>query len=147
MGEILHNKLVRDKILHIINESGSVAKSRILSDDEFQTELKRKLLEEVNEFFESDNMEELADILEVIDALALSYNSSMEQVMAIKKMKNEKRGGFSQRLFLQSVYEESCTLNSESRFLGIDVHLKRLTVACIDEKLNIISIDDIRVMS
>lgn len=146
MSEKIYNKLVRDNILSIIQESGRTTKSRKLYDNEYLKELKIKLQEEVSEFLESDNIEELADIMEVIEYLYLMYNSSLEQVMKIKQEKKEKRGGFDKRLFLESVFDEKVLPeNNDNKYLGIDVHLNRLTVACIDEKLKVISIADISI--
>ena len=59
-------KLVRDRIPEIINESGRHCSVRVLDDAEYYIELKRKLVEEVDEFLAETNLEELADILEVI---------------------------------------------------------------------------------
>jgi len=64
------NKLVRDKIPLIIEASGRIAITRTLSDEEFLLELKKKLVEETQEFIESGTLEELADVVEVVMALA-----------------------------------------------------------------------------
>lgn len=67
------NKLVRDKIPEIIENNNEVAVTKILSDKDYQNELIKKLLEEYNEVLNArgkDLLEELADMLEVIDAIA-----------------------------------------------------------------------------
>ena len=65
--------------------------------------LRKKLVEEVNEYLESGETEELADIAEVIDALAKSAGSSFQTVLSIKEAKAAKNGKFEKRLFLDSV--------------------------------------------
>lgn len=70
---VKHNKLVRDNIPSIIQKDGKKANVRILDDKEFLNSLKIKLVEEVNEYLESDDIDEIADILEVIYSL-LDFN-------------------------------------------------------------------------
>jgi predicted house-cleaning noncanonical NTP pyrophosphatase (MazG superfamily) len=60
-----HNKLVRDNIPAMVARSGEQPITRTLNVEEFQLELRRKLQEEVNEFYETSRIEELADILEI----------------------------------------------------------------------------------
>ena len=64
------NKLVRDNIPDICRKNGQIPKISILDEESYGRELKKKLVEEVNEFLESGDTEELADIAEVIDALS-----------------------------------------------------------------------------
>ncbi|MBU2101158.1 nucleoside triphosphate pyrophosphohydrolase [Patescibacteria group bacterium] len=98
MGE-KYNKLVRDKIPEILDKKGIPYEKRIATDDEYLAELILKLKEEVNEFIEAKNTEELADILEVIEALKqLPDYFGVEDVRLQKK--NE-RGGFDKRLILK----------------------------------------------
>ena len=61
-----YNKVVRDKIPEIIAESGKKSNIKQLDDTSFLAELEKKLIEEVNEYSESKDVEELADLLEVI---------------------------------------------------------------------------------
>ena len=72
------NKLVRDKIPSIIEAEGRKVNIKQLNNDEFKNELNKKLLEEVNEYLEDNNVEELADIVEVIYGLIKSMGLSME---------------------------------------------------------------------
>ena len=95
-----HNKLVRDRIPEIISEHGERPATRILDNVEYKQELKRKLHEEIEEFGQSDSIEELADILEVIYALAAIQKISVEQLEAIRQGKRKERGGFDRRIFL-----------------------------------------------
>lgn len=95
------NKLVRDKIPAIIEANGEQAKTRILDDEEYRAELNKKLLEEVAEYSADNNVEELADIVEVVYGILNSMGVSIEEFEAIRKAKVEKRGAFQERIFLE----------------------------------------------
>lgn len=66
-------KLVRDKILEIIENSGKEPIIRVLDDTEYKEELLKKLYEEYNEVIEAktkeETLEECSDVLEVLIAL------------------------------------------------------------------------------
>ena len=98
----VYRKLVRDRIPELINRNGGEAHTRRLSDEEFATALARKLVEEAEEFIATPTVEELADVLEVVHALATATGSSLEEVEAIRRSKAAERGGFDQRLLLES---------------------------------------------
>ena len=101
-----YGKLVRDKIPKIIEDNGEKPIIRTLLEKEYIEELEKKLLEECNEVINSngsDRLEELADVLEVLMALAKSENSSFEDVTKIADKKREKRGGFNDKIFLEGV--------------------------------------------
>lgn len=98
----IFNKLVRDKIPQIIEQQGEVPDYRILDDDEYICHLEAKLDEEVGEYHRDKNAEELADILEVVFALADSIGCSRERLLEICQRKHEARGGFWDRIFLIS---------------------------------------------
>lgn len=100
---ITYNKLVRDLIPSIIQQEGKQCQTRTLSDQEYQKALIQKLQEEVTEFTEEPNLEELADILEVIQALAKALDSDIETVRNIQQKKSQNRGGFDKRIFLEWV--------------------------------------------
>ena len=99
---MIYNKLVRDKIPEIIAANGQNAKYRILSDEEYLACLEAKLDEEVGEYHRDKTAEELADILEVVYALAATAGCSRERLMDIYQKKHEARGGFENRIFLIS---------------------------------------------
>lgn len=96
-----YNKLVRDKIPEIIKSEGRVTKTRILNDEEYRRELNKKLQEEVKEYIEDNNVEELADIVEVIYGILDSMDVSIEDFEKIRKEKVYKKGAFQERRFLE----------------------------------------------
>ncbi len=99
----IYNKLVRDNIPEIIKENGQTAYISVLGNEKYNEELKNKLCEETKEFLDSEDIEELADIVEVVEALANYKGSSIEHVLAIKERKALKNGKFEKRLFLEKV--------------------------------------------
>jgi len=101
------NKLVRDKIPDIIASNNEKAVTRVLGENEYIKELNIKLQEEVNEYFVDENVEELADIVEVIYGILDSKNIKLEDFEKIRNSKIEKRGAFKKRIFLEY------TLNNE----------------------------------
>lgn len=105
--EKVYNKLVRDNIPKIINEDGCNSVIRVLNDQEYKTELEKKLLEEYNEVLGTitteERIEELADMLEIIQALAILENKTLDDIVEIAKIKRLKRGGFEKKIFLEKV--------------------------------------------
>ena len=97
----IYNKLVRDKITEIIEADGRVAKYKILDDNEYRQELNKKLQEEVKEYLEDNNVEELADIVEVIYGILNSMNVSIKEFEKIRINKQEKRGAFEKKISLE----------------------------------------------
>ena len=103
----IYNKLVRDKIPGIILSNGAKnCKTRVLDDDEYLKYLKLKLQEEVNEYLESEEIEELADIEEVIRAILNASNVDYSELELIRNSKAEKRGAFNDKIYLESVEED-----------------------------------------
>ena len=101
----IYNKLVRDKIPEIINSKNSKAVIKKLDDNEYIKELNEKLQEEVKEYLEDNNAEELADIVEVIYAILDFKNIDKKDFEEIRKEKVNKRGAFKERIFLEKVIE------------------------------------------
>lgn len=104
-----YNKLVRDRIPFIITSQGKECRTRILNAEEYEIELKTKLREESAEYFKADHnndaLEELADMLEVIRALAEAHGSDWAELESIRAEKAEARGGFQERVYLIDVDE------------------------------------------
>ena len=93
------DKLVRDRIPEIIRAEGLEPVIYTADAEEYGSRLRDKLQEEVAEFIASDNdPEELADILEVLYALAELAGTSREQLEKLRAVKAEKRGGFADRI-------------------------------------------------
>lgn len=97
--ETKRQKLVRDRIPEIYG----LQKRHIAGDSEFLEELRKKLSEETQEFLESGEIEELADILEVVYALAELKDVSPQKLEEMRKAKAEKRGAFKKRLIWEMV--------------------------------------------
>ena len=99
----IHNKLVRDKIPEIIEKSGKTAYCHILDETEYLAELDRKLNEECAEYQADKSLEELADMLEVMYAIADARGYSVSELEHIRAEKAEKRGAFEKRIYLEKV--------------------------------------------
>ena len=97
-----YNKLVRDKIPEIIKNNGEEPKTRILNDEEYLFELNKKLQEEMKEYLDSGDIEELADLEEVLLAILDAKNISHEVFEKIRLEKVKKRGAFKKKIFLES---------------------------------------------
>ncbi len=93
-------KLVRDKIPLLIELNGQKPLIRVLDQAEYCSCLEAKLDEEVAEFHADRNAEELADILEVVYALAETIDCSRDMLQKIYDKKHAERGGFRDRIFL-----------------------------------------------
>ena len=106
MATKIYNKLVRDLIPGIIEESGNECRTRILSDEEYLKMLDLKLDEELSEYHQDQNIEELADLLELIRAAAIARGYTLEELEAVRAEKAKKRGGFEKKIFLIDVSEK-----------------------------------------
>lgn len=98
------NKLVRDKIPEIIEKNGETAICKVLENDEYIAELNTKLKEEVFEYLEDNNVEELADVFEVILAILKFKGVTYEEFESVRTEKVEKRGAFDNKIFLEKTY-------------------------------------------
>jgi len=96
-----YDKLVRDRIIEIIETKGEVAKWHIADDAEYRLKLQEKLLEEAEEFLAAESVEEMADVFEVIDALLTLNGWTREDILKIQQEKRAKRGGFDGRIILE----------------------------------------------
>lgn len=105
-----HNKLVRDRILEILDQKGVGHVSRVLDAAEFKEELLKKLLEESSEVVEAASnqkelIKEIGDVLEVIDAIVSEFGLSDAEIQKVKLERHEKRGGFEKKIFLVSTQD------------------------------------------
>lgn len=98
-----YNKLVRDKIPEIIKQQGDFPKVETLDDKEYFNALNQKLREEVAEYLENFNVDELADIAEVIHALVKYKGMTLHEFENIRLKKHNERGGFDDRISLVEV--------------------------------------------
>ena len=101
--KIIYNKLIRDKIPEIIEASGKTCEIEILSDEKYLQMLDKKLDEELAEYHQEQNIEELADLLEVLYATAKARGYSIEKLENVRVEKQKTRGGFDKKILLQSV--------------------------------------------
>ena len=102
-----YNKLVRDRIPDIIRDAGKIPSTHIADDVEYRPLLEAKLEEELTELCQPDanRAEELADILEIVLALAQMEGLSPGHLYALRYKKREERGGFEKRIVLEEVEE------------------------------------------
>lgn len=96
-------KLVRDKVPDIIAETGAKPIFHTAKDDEYLQFLKAKLREEVDEFINANNVEELSDLLEVIDAIIEAEKFKKEQIESYRKYKINVKGKFDKKIILDKI--------------------------------------------
>lgn len=101
-----YNKLVRDRIPEIIEASGKSCVTEILSDEAYLRMVDAKLDEELAEYHSDQNIEELADLLEVIYAAAMARGYTLEQLESVRAAKAEKRGAFANKILLKEIIEK-----------------------------------------
>ena len=92
-----YNKLVRDKIPEYIKSKGGKPLTHIADDSEYWQKLKEKLQEEVSEFLQTETIEEMADILEVFDAVCDFKKFGKNELQKVKDKKAEERGKFNKK--------------------------------------------------
>lgn len=100
-----YDKLIRDKIPEIIESSGKKCVIEVMDDDTYLKYLDQKLDEELAEYQADKSLEELADLLEVMYAVAEARGLSIEELEELRRAKAEKRGGFKKKLLLKGVTE------------------------------------------
>lgn len=94
-----YEKLVRDRIPEILDAKGVSYEQRVANDAEYRAELIKKLVEEAHEFEEEGSVEELADVLEVVDALR--QLPEYGEVVAVQSKKRTERGAFQKKFILK----------------------------------------------
>ena len=105
MKQIIYNKLVRDRIPEIIESSGKTCTVEILSYEDYLRMIDAKLDEELAEYHKDQNIEELADLLEVIYAATKARGYSIEQLETVRSEKAANRGAFDKKILLKEVVE------------------------------------------
>ena len=100
-----YHKLVRDRIPEIIESTGKTCETEILSDEDYLKMVDAKLDEELAEYHQDQNLEELADLTEVIYAAVIARGYTLEDLDRVRAEKVEKRGGFSKRILLKAVHD------------------------------------------
>jgi predicted house-cleaning noncanonical NTP pyrophosphatase (MazG superfamily) len=101
-----YHKLVRDRVPELIRERGGRPATRVLDAPSYHVALLAKLVEEAAEARQAADADlpgELADVLEVLRALAASAGLTWDQLQAAADTKRNHRGGFTGRLFLEYV--------------------------------------------
>lgn len=96
-------KLVRDKIPQIIASQGRIPITRTLNLEDYQQALIDKLIEEIDESNQDRNLEELADIIEVFDAIVLAYGFTPGELSTVRAKKKLERGGFGDMIWLEKI--------------------------------------------
>ena len=103
---MLYHKLIRDHIPAIISQSGRQCRTETMDEAEFRQALRAKLVEESQEVHAASPTElltELADVLEVLDALMQTHNITAADVRAVQQQRRQERGGFTKRLRLLQI--------------------------------------------
>jgi predicted house-cleaning noncanonical NTP pyrophosphatase (MazG superfamily) len=103
---VTYHKLIRDQIPGIIAADGGQSVTRVLDYAGYEAALRAKLLEEAHEAQAAPDGQlasELADVLEVLQALAAAHDMSWEDVVSEANRKRAERGGFNNRTFLEYV--------------------------------------------
>ncbi|NSC25206.1 nucleotide pyrophosphohydrolase [Streptomyces albus subsp. chlorinus] len=113
-----HHKLVRDLIPQIIREDGLSPVVRLLGEDDYRAALREKLVEEAGEARDAPAgqlLAELADLVEVIEALLSAYQLTWEDLVALAGRKRSERGGFTQKIFLEYVADREAPVPGADR--------------------------------
>ena len=105
MKKASYYKLIRDKIPEIIEKQGKICVTETLSQEAYIQMLDEKLNEELAEYQESKSLEELADLLEVMEAVTTARGYTWEQLQRVRDEKRNQRGGFAERILLKEVIE------------------------------------------
>lgn len=94
MSKIKYNKLVRDNIPKLISSDSKKCKIKQVYGEKKLNYLCQKLLEESEEFIETKTIEELADIQEVIYAVAKELKITPQELEETRLAKANARGSF-----------------------------------------------------
>ena len=129
--ELIVNKLVRNKIPAILLNRGLQYKAKSLNPLHFETALKQKLIEEIMEYIQADakdQLEELADVLEVIHTLLAGKGIEFSELENLRKVKLEERGGFQQRIFLEKIISHEPVVNDQKDCLFCQIRNRKFGI-------------------
>jgi predicted house-cleaning noncanonical NTP pyrophosphatase (MazG superfamily) len=102
---VTYDKLIRDRIPDVMDRAGVRYELTVLPDDAFRAALLAKAVEETEELraatHRDDVITELADVLEVLDAVMRLEGIDVEEVRAVQAARREARGGFERRVMLR----------------------------------------------
>lgn len=109
-----YGKLIRDNVPDIIRANGEMPTTHVMDTDEYRKELLYKLIEESEEArqvgYNDENrtelLNQLTDVAEVLDATLEAFGITKEDLEAAQAKKRTERGGFKERIFLESVKEK-----------------------------------------
>jgi predicted house-cleaning noncanonical NTP pyrophosphatase (MazG superfamily) len=106
MRRFLFNKLARDKSIKMLEDKGAILKSSKLEDNnEYLEAITQKIVEELEEVFDSQSQEELivelADLEEVLSAFKKLVSIDQKDIDAVRKAKADERGLFDERIFVE----------------------------------------------
>lgn len=100
-------RLVRDQVPRLVREAGHAVRFRETSPGEERVRfLKRKVAEEAQELLEAgagEEREEVADLLETLEALLVERGVSREDLKLVKDAKRRRRGAFERGFVVESV--------------------------------------------
>lgn len=101
------DKISRDNTLARMAAADIITHYKILTGAELNQALKNKLIEEAHEVVTAENrtelISELADTLEVLEALCQSHNISQAELLAVKNSIKAQRGGFERGVFMEYI--------------------------------------------
>jgi predicted house-cleaning noncanonical NTP pyrophosphatase (MazG superfamily) len=97
----IYNKLVRDLIPDHIVSKGGECKFHTASPEEFEQKLLEKILEEGREIIANCSLEEIADMMEVLEAVVELKGYDWGEIKKKQQEKKEKRGGFTKKIILE----------------------------------------------
>ena len=97
--------LTQDFFFRIVEQSGKQANIEQVSGKEYLDLLNAKLGEELQEYLDSQSIEELADLVEVVYAILDDKNISIQEFELIRQQKVTEKGAFQDKLMLKEVID------------------------------------------
>jgi len=105
-----YKKLVRDRVPSLLRDKGIKYETETLSQEEYRQALREKLMEEAQELADASEINlavEIADLLEVIDALMEAYGIKQEEVFLAQDEKRAEKGDFDEHTELLWTEDDS----------------------------------------